>query len=109
METIGALTPVPLCVLKNRYAIAMVGSRQPVAGKRKVVRPNIARRVIACIIGGTTVPGYSHGFGQRRSCQMENKPDYLEHRKRLREKFLKAGAAGLHDYESLELLLTYAI
>ena len=40
---------------------------------------------------------------------MEYKPDYLEHRKRLREKFLKAGAEGLHDYESLELLLTYAI
>ena len=40
---------------------------------------------------------------------MEYKPDYLEHRKRLREKFLKAGAEALHDYESLELLLTYAI
>jgi DNA repair protein RadC len=39
---------------------------------------------------------------------MEYKPDYLEHRKRLRERFLKAGAEALHDYESLELLLTYA-
>src|SRR6266702_8450341 len=40
---------------------------------------------------------------------MEEKPDYIEHRKRLREKFLKAGPEGLHDYELLELLLTYAI
>lgn len=40
---------------------------------------------------------------------MEEQPDYIEHRKRLREKFLKAGAEGLHDYELLELLLTYAI
>ncbi|HXU08991.1 MAG TPA: UPF0758 domain-containing protein, partial [Blastocatellia bacterium] len=40
---------------------------------------------------------------------MEEQPDYMEHRKRLRERFLKAGAEGLHDYELLELLLTYAI
>jgi DNA repair protein RadC len=40
---------------------------------------------------------------------MYEKPDYLEHRKRLREKFLKAGSEGLHDYELLELLLTFAI
>ncbi|MFY9554129.1 MAG: DNA repair protein RadC [Blastocatellia bacterium] len=40
---------------------------------------------------------------------MQDKPDYLEHRKRLRERFLKAGAEALHDYELLELLLTYAI
>lgn len=31
------------------------------------------------------------------------------HRQRLREKFLKAGLSGLHDYEVVELLLTYAI
>lgn len=40
---------------------------------------------------------------------MINKPHYLGHRERLREKFQKAGAAGLHDYEMLELLLTYAL
>jgi DNA repair protein RadC len=40
---------------------------------------------------------------------MQDAPDYIEHRKRLREKFLKAGAEGFHDYELLELLLTYAI
>jgi len=28
------------------------------------------------------------------------------HRKRLREKFLKSGLAGFHDYEIVELLLT---
>jgi DNA repair protein RadC len=36
-------------------------------------------------------------------------PHYLEHRKRLRERFLKGGFEGFGDYEALELLLTYAI
>ncbi len=40
---------------------------------------------------------------------MEEKPHYADHRKRLRERFQRAGAEGLHDYELLELLLTYAI
>ncbi len=31
------------------------------------------------------------------------------HRGRLRERFLRGGLAGFHDYEILELLLTYAI
>lgn len=31
------------------------------------------------------------------------------HRKRLRERFKQAGLAGFHDYEFVELLLTYAI
>lgn len=31
------------------------------------------------------------------------------HRKRLRKRFLKNGIAGFHDYEIVELLLTYAI
>ena len=39
---------------------------------------------------------------------MEEKPHYLGHRERLRERLLKTGAEGLHDYEILELLLTYA-
>ena len=39
---------------------------------------------------------------------MEEKPDYWGHRERLRERLLKTGAEGLHDYEILELLLTYA-
>ena len=41
--------------------------------------------------------------------EMEDKPGYLGHRKRLRERFLKNGVEGMHDYEILELLLTYAI
>jgi len=40
---------------------------------------------------------------------MEDKPDYLGHRKRLRERFQRSGSEGMHDYELLELLLTYAI
>ncbi len=31
------------------------------------------------------------------------------HRSRLRQRFLKSGLEGFHDYEALELLLTYAI
>ena len=31
------------------------------------------------------------------------------HRDRLRQKFLSAGMTGLHDYEKLELLLTYSV
>jgi DNA repair protein RadC len=34
------------------------------------------------------------------------KEDYLGHRKRLREKFLKSGLAGFQDYEIIELLLS---
>lgn len=37
----------------------------------------------------------------------ESKPDYLEHRKRLRQRFLKEPAA-LPDYEILEMLLAMA-
>jgi DNA repair protein RadC len=37
------------------------------------------------------------------------KPHYLDHRKRLRERFSKTGFEGFKDYESLELVLTYAI
>jgi len=40
---------------------------------------------------------------------MEGKPDYLGHRQRLRERFRKDGVGGMHDYEVLELLLTYAL
>jgi DNA repair protein RadC len=39
----------------------------------------------------------------------EKKPHYHEHRKRIREKFKKSGLESFHDYEALELLLTYAI
>jgi len=37
------------------------------------------------------------------------KPDYLNHRRRIREKYLKSGLDNWHDYEILELILTYAI
>ena len=33
----------------------------------------------------------------------------IGHRSRLRERFGKAGLSGFHDYEVLELLLTFAI
>jgi DNA repair protein RadC len=36
-------------------------------------------------------------------------PSYAGHRLRLKEKFLHAGLDGLHDYEAVELLLTYAL
>ncbi len=37
------------------------------------------------------------------------KDDVIGHRQRLKERYLKNGAAGLHIYEVLELLLTYAL
>ena len=37
---------------------------------------------------------------------MTRKETALGHRKRLREKFLRSGLAGFHDYEVIELLLT---
>jgi len=37
---------------------------------------------------------------------MTRKETALGHRKRLREKFLKSGLTGFHDYEIIELLLT---
>lgn len=40
---------------------------------------------------------------------MAERPHFHEHRERLRARFLKAGAEGFHDYELLELLLTFAI
>ena len=32
-------------------------------------------------------------------------PDHAQHRQRLRERFMRAGVVGLHDYELLELVL----
>jgi DNA repair protein RadC len=40
---------------------------------------------------------------------MQVNEDAKGHRKRLREKFLKSGLAGFHDYEIVELLLTLGI
>lgn len=40
---------------------------------------------------------------------MPDTPHYVNHRKRLRERFRKTGADGMHDYELLELLLTFSI
>jgi DNA repair protein RadC len=40
---------------------------------------------------------------------MQNRPDHLGHRRRLREKFLKSGSGALHDYELVELLLAHAV
>ncbi|MCK5655098.1 MAG: DNA repair protein RadC [Candidatus Aureabacteria bacterium] len=36
-------------------------------------------------------------------------PDYLDHRKRVRKKYLKNGIDGWHDYEVLEFLLFFAV
>ncbi len=38
-----------------------------------------------------------------------DEPDFMGHRHRLRERFEKNYADGMHEYEVLELLLTYAI
>ncbi len=39
----------------------------------------------------------------------EKSPHHLGHRQRLKERFRSASAEGMHSYELLELLLTYAI
>lgn len=39
----------------------------------------------------------------------EDRPHYLKHRERLRERFIKNGLDGFADYEIVELLLTLAI
>ncbi|MEN6319864.1 MAG: DNA repair protein RadC [Syntrophaceae bacterium] len=36
-------------------------------------------------------------------------PHYKDHRQRLKKKFIESGTGAFHDYEALELLLTYAI
>lgn len=48
---------------------------------------------------------------QMNSQKSENpeKAHYVGHRERLRRRFQKTGVDGFHDYELLELLLTYAI
>jgi DNA repair protein RadC len=38
-----------------------------------------------------------------------DKPHYKDHRQRLKKKFSESGVAAFHDYEVLELLLSYAI
>ncbi len=43
---------------------------------------------------------------RRKDERMSSKDVSLGHRKRLREKFIKSGLAGFHDYEIIELLLT---
>ena len=49
----------------------------------------------------------SRSAGNKR--KIVERPHYLGHRERLRKRFQKAGGEGLHDYELLELLLTYAL
>src|SRR5262249_41410909 len=45
------------------------------------------------------------GRSQSGSETGDEKPDYLGHRERLRERLLEAGASALPDYELLEFLL----
>ena len=42
-------------------------------------------------------------------CPLPNKPHFVSHRQRLRDRFMKAGTVALADYELLELLLFRAI
>ncbi len=40
-----------------------------------------------------------------RPAKVEEKPHYIGHRKRLRERFLQSGGKGMADYELLEIIL----
>jgi DNA repair protein RadC len=44
-----------------------------------------------------------------RVSMAEDAPSYLNHRQRLKKKFAASGMDALHDYEIIELLLSYAI
>jgi DNA repair protein RadC len=39
----------------------------------------------------------------------DHSPHYLEHRQRLKKKYVESGIDSFHNYEALELLLSYAI
>lgn len=47
-----------------------------------------------------------NGLSMSRSI---DEPHYKEHRSRLKKKFIESGIEAFHDYEVIELLLTYAI
>lgn len=53
--------------------------------------------------------GHLLRMGPRAIHVEKDQPHYLGHRHRLRDRFEKAGFAGLADYEVVELLLTLAI
>ena len=77
------------------------GARLKMSSKRAVTKPELSKTVDRPL--DATDAESESGFNA------EPKPDYLGHRKRLRERFRKGGAEGFHDYEILELLLTYTI
>jgi DNA repair protein RadC len=60
--------------------------------------PHIAESLVSMSLGGNS-----------SEVADTQPPHYLEHRRRLREKFLQAGEAALADYELLELSLFAAI
>ena len=43
------------------------------------------------------------------SSTKQDAPHYLEHRKRLKKKYIDSALDAFHDYEALEILLTFAI
>jgi len=47
--------------------------------------------------------------GSQRKAAEAKEPHYYGHRDRLRRRLRRVGGEGLHDYELLELLLTYAL
>ncbi|MFZ1816123.1 MAG: DNA repair protein RadC [Rhizobiaceae bacterium] len=49
------------------------------------------------------------GFGEKNQSDIADKPHYLGHRDRLRERFREKGSSALADYELLELLLFRSI
>jgi len=53
---------------------------------------------------GSSVSSIANGLSMT-----DNSPSYLHHRQRLKSKFTDSGINALHDYEIIELLLSYAI
>jgi DNA repair protein RadC len=54
-------------------------------------------------------PKCDSGGPRKTTMADEDQPHYLDHRKRLRERFLRDGSESFADYELLELLLCLAI
>ena len=77
------------------------GSGMRISSKRAVTKPELFKT--------EDKPLEATGTESESGLSGESTPDYLGHRERLRERFRKAGAEGFHDYEILELLLTYTI
>lgn len=90
-------------------------ARGPTGGMREASLPGLltpaqeAELFPAFAPRSAPVPGPAPPHGLGGGPRAVPIPDHAQHRQRLREKFMRAGAVALHDYELLELVLFRAI